>query len=564
MAEPFRSGRVEVRQDLAVPMRDGTRLAADVYLPEGGGPAPALLMRSAYGKAIAGNKAYADPVWYAHQGFAVVSQDVRGRWDSEGDFYPYRYETDDGHDTIAWIASQPWCTGKVATYGFSYSGAVQLLVDAGAAPALAATAPGMAAGDFYEGWTYRNGAFSLNVMVGWASFLGLATAVRAGDLEAAEILDSIRASSQRHYGTLPLRETFPDEVRKYVPFFDDWLDHPSDDGYWQQLSPGRIDWGVKPALHFGGWYDVFTEGTVENYQRAVSEGWPHQQLVIGPWFHMPLTAHAGAVNFGDEGGNVIDELHVRFFSRWLGLSGNTEDEAEPPVRIFVMGENRWRELDAWPPPTSELSYHLHSDGRANSLNGTGRLSAEPPSADEPPDVFRDDPYVPVMSAGGRGCCVPGLDPMGPVDQRGQESRNEVLVYTSDVLTETLTVIGRPSVTLLVASDAVSSDYVVRLVDVRPDGSAINVCDGNVRLPPDPSQRGAVRELVLELSPTAMAFEAGHRIRLDVMGSNFPLFDRNPHSGVAPADATRADLAVATQTVFHDTRYPSRLSLPVEK
>jgi putative CocE/NonD family hydrolase len=311
-----------------------------------------------------------------------------------------------------------------------------------------------------------------------------------------------------------------------------------------------------PALHVAGWYDVFLEGTLENFGALRSQGAAEQSLIVGPWFHMPWAPTVGDRDFGPEARNLVDDAQVRFFRRTL-LGEDTGPE--PAVRLFVMGEDRWRSFDTWPPPADELRLHLGSDGRAASVNGTGALSAEPPAGTQRPDVWASDPSLPVCTRGGRSASAASQAPMGPADQRPEETRNDVLVYSTPPLEQAVTVIGVPAATLWCGSDSASSDVIVRLVDVHPDGTAINVSDGNLRVAWDDRRRP--RELEIRMSPTAIRFHAGHRIRLEVMGTSFPLFDRNAGTR-GTLDAAVDELRVVTQVVFHDPGRPSRLTLPV--
>jgi putative CocE/NonD family hydrolase len=545
---------VEVVHDVQVPMRDGVVLSADVYLPPSAAAAPALLLRTPYGKRVAEHEGYAHPVWYARQGFAVVCQDVRGCFDSEGTFRPFHQEALDGHDTIEWIARQRWCDGRVGTYGFSYPGATQLLAAAERPPHLAAMAPGMTGSSYHEGWTYRGGALQLAFVLSWAALLGRDQAVRAGDGDAALRLDAALADASALYGHLPVARAMAGDLDRHAPFLAEWLAHPDYDDYWRATAPKeRYDAVGVPALHVAGWYDVFLEGTLENHAGLVRAGAPGQELIVGPWRHLPWTAYQDGVDFGPEARNAVDEAQARFFRRTLL---DEPSAGEPPVRVFVMGENAWRGLDAWPPPARPLTLYLRSDGRANSLNGTGTLSGEPPGPEEPADVWASDPRSPVLSLGGRSTGS-ATAPSGPADQRPEAGRNDVLVYTSDPLERPLTVIGAPALRLFAACDRPSGDLVARLVDVHPDGTALNVSDAG--------RRGALdgeAELVLSLSPTAIRFAAGHRIRLELAGSSFPMYDRNPGTGRAAAHARIDELRVTTQVLFHDAARASHLALPV--
>jgi putative CocE/NonD family hydrolase len=545
---------VDVHHDVMVPMRDGTRLAADLYLP-GGAPRPALLLRTPYNKRNGEAEGYANPAWYGRHGFAVVAQDVRGAFASEGDLDPFTSEAADGYDTIEWVASQPWCDGRVMTYGFSYPGATQLLAAAASPPHLLAMAPAMTGSSYHEGWTYHGGALQLAFVISWALGLGRDRAMRARDREAVAGFDRLLEHPMSTYAQLPIRDAIPEPLSRYTPFFSKWLDHPDYDGFWRSASPKEHYTRMRmPALHIAGWYDIFLEGTLENY-RGMAEHAPSQRLLVGPWSHMLWGPVVGECDFGQEARNLVDEAQLAFFT---AVVNDGAAAVSPAVRIFVMGENRWRDLDRWPPSGGNRApLYLHSDGRAQSLNGTGRL-APAPEPSQAPDVIVSDPNLPVLSLGGRASAS-DITPMGPADQRPQEARNDVLVFSSDPFTVPTTIIGYPAAELFLASDTPSADIVVRLADVHPDGRAINVCDGNRRLPFRP---GTVEQVTIDLSPTAVTFQPGHRIRLEVTGSNFPALDRNPGTGASAVETAAWDARPATQIVFHDQARPSRVILPM--
>ena len=489
--------------DIGVPMPDGTVLATDVYRPSGGEPVPALLLRTPYDKGDVESQAYAHPAWYVANGFAVVSQDVRGRWRSEGEFEPFANEARDGAETIEWVARQPWCDGSVGMFGFSYPGATQMLA-APESKKLKAMVPAMTGSSYCEGWTYRNGVLKLSFILTWVAGLGRDQALRAEDLPAAAEFEALLANALEFHSSLPLREAVPSHLLHYVPYLQEWLSHRDYDDYWRQHSPMEryVDISV-PALHVAGWYDLFLEPTLENYSALSALERAPQMLLVGPWMHMPWVRQVGEVDFGEAAGNNIDELQLRFFERWLlGVENGLDDE--PPVRLFVLGSNRWLRLPRWPPPSQETcTLYLHSDGRAASLNGTGQLTRERPQHSRTVDGFPSNPHAPVASLGGRGADNPFVAPAGAADQRPEEFRNDVLVFTSDVLHEPLTLVGYPEVCLHVASNVPSADFIVRLVDVFPDGRAIGLCDGIERVE---QVGGAVVELKLRLSPIANCFE----------------------------------------------------------
>ena len=435
---------VERRCDVEIVMRDGTALVADVYLPTDRERSPTLLQRTPYGRVWGVTESYAHPSWYAARGFAVVCQDVRGCGESKGTFDPFRGEAEDGVDTIAWIAGQPWCTGAVGTYGFSYPGMIQLLTAALKPPALRAIAPAMATSDVHTPWLFRGGAFQLSWTHRWLCDLGAAAAMRAGDHESAQTFTMMSADPSALFETLPVSATFGPDLRRHIPFLEDWLSHPREDPYWDAIAPRSKYPDIDvPALHVTGWYDTFLDGAIENFCGLNEQARAEQILIAGPWTHVPWQRTSNGVDFGEEAGNHLDEAQVAFFRRWLLDHGDEADD-DRPVRVFVMGERRWRSFSTWPPPRAEpLSLYLVSDGRANSSGGTGRLTLGPSRRMLAPDAMVCDPGFPVRLPGGRSCCYPAVTPMGPADQRDEHQRNDVLVYETAPLTHELTVIGSP-------------------------------------------------------------------------------------------------------------------------
>jgi putative CocE/NonD family hydrolase len=565
---------VDVEHDVPVPMRDGTVLRADVYRPSRGSGYPVLLQRTPYDKRFAQNFVYQHPAWYARQGYVVAIQDVRGRYASDGSFYPGRSEASDGVDSIAWASRLPGGNGRVGSYGFSYPGMVQLLAAAEGPPALACAAPGFTSGDFYDGWTYQGGAFNHAFAISWViQFLAVPEALRRGDRKAAVRLAAAGGELDALYRTQPLAELPILRETGVADYFFDWIEHEARDSYWQALSMyGRYDRVAVPCLHLGGWYDSFIEGTLRNYaelsERAGAEAGERQRLVVGPWYHIPWGRHVGCENFGPEADNDIDLLQLRWFDRWL-KDDATALEGEAPVHLFMMGANRWRDADAWPPRGTKVEeWYLRSGGRASSLSGDGALSREVP-ADEPPDTFAYLPVSPVPSRGGRSCCLPETSPMGPSDQAPIEVRNDVLVYSTPPLEHEVEVTGSVELVLFAATDRPDTDWTAKLVDVDPEGRAINLCHGIVRARfreslerAKPLEPGRVYEYLIPVGSTCNLFGRGHRIRLEVSSSNFPHYDVNPNTGAPLAEANLLDSVVATQVVFHDADRASRLRLPV--
>jgi uncharacterized protein len=561
-------GDVVVQKGVAVPMRDGTVLRADVYRPPAPGRYPALLLRTPYDKAVAQQVTYRHPAHYARHGYLVVVQDVRGRYASAGAFAPYRHEAADGADTIAWAAGLDGCTGRVGTYGFSYAGASQLLAAADRPAALSCAAPAFTSSDFYDDWTYVGGALNQAFVVSWVvQMLAVPDLARAGALEDAAAILAAQADVPRLYRGRPLDEFPLLRDTGAAPYFFDWLRHDTRDEYWRSISirerHARI---TTPCLHIGGWYDTFIEGTLDNFARlaaAADDG--RQRLIVGPWAHTPWGRAVGGRDFGPQAGGVVDEAQLAWFDHWL----KGADLDGPPVRVFVMGANRWREARGWPVEgTDTQRWYLHAARAANSASGDGRLDRSPPG-DEPADVYVAMPARPVPSAGGRASSDPTVVPMGPADQSAVESRNDVLVYTTAPLATDLEVIGTVWLRLFAATDGPDCDWVAKLIDVDEAGRTVNICGGVLRArfrdsleQPTPVRPGEVQEYRLRVGSTANVFRRGHRLRLLVSSSDFPQYDVNPNTGVSAAAAGPFQLRVATQTVFHAAARPSHLLLPV--
>jgi uncharacterized protein len=567
-------GGVQVKRNVGARMRDGTVLYSDVYYPEAAGTYPVILLRGPYNKSFAQTFVYQHPAWYARHGYVVVIQDVRGRYASEGTFYPLLHEAQDGYDTVQWASQLPGTTGKVGMYGFSYVGATQLLAATQNPSGLACLVPGFTGSDYYEGWTYKGGAFQLAFIVSWImQFLAVPDALKQGKRDLAARLAAQAHDFPRLYWAQPLNTFPPLYSADIAQYFFDWLAHDTRDEYWQQISlEPRYDSIQVPCLHLGGWYDTFIDGTLKNFsalsERAGDDRARAQRLVVGPWIHIPWARLNGVRNFGEEADNFLDSLQVKWFDYWLkGDQNGILDE--PPVRLFVMGVNRWREADRWPPSNVQVQeWYLHSSGRANSISGDGTLSREVPSA-EPPDIFVYLPEAAVPSQGGNSCCLPDVAPMGPFEQSYVEIRNDVLLFSTPPLEQDLEVTGRIDLVLYAATDVPDTDWTAKLVDVDEQGHAFNLCDGILRARfrdsfehPMPIEPNRVYKYCIRVGSTSNVFKRGHRIRLEVSSSNFPLYDINPNTGQRVGEATLLDGQVATQIIFHDPNRASHLLLPV--
>jgi hypothetical protein len=555
--------RVKIEQSVRVKMRDGVLLAADVYRPASDQKFPILLERTPYNRtdeaAIANELA-------AH-GYIVVLQDTRGRYESGGDFYPFRDESADGYDTVEWAAQLDGSNGKVGMFGGSYVGATQMLAAMAVPPHLVAIFPYVTASEYYDGWTYQSGALMQWFTSSWTSILAVDTLRRQAE--------SVQ-SPKEWVNDLPLA-TYPilkvPQPAVLAPYFRDWLTHERDDAFWQKwrVSDHYREMNVI-GLHAGGWHDLFLKGSIKNFiglkkearTAAVRTG---QRLIIGPWAHTPTSSEGkvGDVTFGKSAVLDLTATALKWFD--YSLKGiNNEYANSPPVRLFIMGDNVWRDEQEFPlARTRYTKYYLHSRTRANGISGDGELTQSLPAV-ERKDEFEYDPMKPVPTIGGRLCCGTALPP-GPADQRPNESRSDILVFSTAPLEKDVEATGFVSVELYAATSAIDTDFTALLVDVDPTGYARFLTDGIVRTRyrngtnrPAEVVPGQVYKYTIDLWATGNVFKAGHRIRLYVSSSNFPRFDRNLNLGEPIAASSRAK--VAHQTVYHGGKYPSALTLPL--
>ena len=549
---------VEMHLDVKVPMRDGVTLSADMYLPRASGAFPTVLIRTPYNnnlpEMIEKGRAL------ANRGYVCVIQDVRGRWDSNGTFYPFTNEANDGYDTQEWIGHQPWSNGKIGMAGGSYLACVQWLSAPLRSEFLTCMAPRVMCNDYFNGLLYPGGAFQLNVAVTW----GMRTRARtAQSIEFHDWTDT--------FHTLPLCD-MAKLAGDDVAFWTDWIEHSADDDYWQAINvEKKFDQIGVPALEMGGWFDLYTRPSFTNFnglrQRGRGPHVKHGKLIIGPWPHrLSGCTRTGDVNFGADSMVDLDALELRWFDYWLkGIDNGIQ--SEPPLRLFIMGINQWRDEYEWPlARTDWQKWYLHSDGNANTVLGDGGLSPQPPE-DERPDRFLYDPRYPVQTLGGSNCCTPEVVPWGPYDQRPVEMRGDVLCYTSSPLEADLEVTGPIDVVLYAASDASDTDWTAKLVDVSPTGYAMGLCDGIIRArhresrsKPTLIEPGKVYEYAIEIGATGNVFRKGHQIRIEISSSNFPHYDRNLNTG--KPFGKDAEMRSARQTVYHTREYPSRVLLPV--
>jgi uncharacterized protein len=555
---------VTIERNQPAKMRDGVRLYADVYRPRADGKFPVLLTRTPYDKS--GSQSIC--MRAAAAGYACVAQDVRGRWTSEGEWYPFKHESQDGYDTVEWLAHQPWSTGVIGMFGGSYVGATQMLAALARPPHLAGLFPIITASNYHEQWTYQGGAFEQWFDEEWTSGLTEDTLRRRVN-GMTHVLDFAN--------TLPLSNYQPivaPDARDIAPYFQDWLAHPNYDDYWKQWAIDADYSRINiPAYHVGAWYDIFLGGTLRNYMglKAGAGNFfakENQRLIVEIGGHAGGGPKIGDVDFGPQSQYDETALMLRWYD-YLFKDAKNGLESAKPVRVFTLGANEWRDFDDWPPPAAApQKFFLRSAGDANSSEGDGALNSAAPAARESVDKFTYDPANPVPTRGGPLCCNNALLEAGPKDQKEIEARKDVLVYTSAPLAQDLDVTGPVSVELYVESSAVDTDFTAKLVDVWPNGFAQNLTDGILRMryrnggaKPENIAPGQPYKITIDLWATSNVFLAAHRIRLDISSSNYPRFDRNLNTG-DPDIAHATQKAIAANTLLHDADHPSVLILSV--
>jgi putative CocE/NonD family hydrolase len=587
-AWPPNAGRglcqVDKTANVPATMRDGVILRADVYRPRTDKPVPIILMRTQYGKegAQVQPSRFQTPEWFASHCYIVVIQDIRGQGASDGVFYEYAHDRDDGYDTVEWAARLPGSNGKVGMYGSSYVGATQWLAATSAPPHLAAIAPSNTASDYYNGWTYEDGAFRLAFIENWMTeTIAESAAVNRKDAATAArlkeaALDIARWMRFTPYDQLPYLDP---GSRVVAPYFFDALAHPTDDAYWRAFSiEPRWNKVAVPVLAFDGWYDAFLDGSLRNFngvrQNGASElARQNQRMVIGPWEHLGwgrpdslVSPRLGAI--GPVANSPVNELMLAWFDHFLKGEDNGV-ESGPRVDYFVMGENRWHVAHEWPIAGTRFeTWRLASDGHAASVMGDGALLApEASTLGAASDAYVYDPANPVPSVGGHSCCSPTSGPQGQYDQSSVEQRSDILVYSSARLTQPLEITGPIKVVLYARSTATDTDFTAKLVDVFPDGTAVNLNNGIIRASyrdslthPTPITPGEIYRYEIKVWPTSNLFKPGHRIRLEISSSDFPQFGPNPNTGGSLASSTA--MRPATQTILHDADHPSAVILPV--
>ncbi|HIK43435.1 MAG TPA: CocE/NonD family hydrolase [Leptolyngbyaceae cyanobacterium M65_K2018_010] len=532
-------------------------LEADVYVPEGEGPFPVLLMRQPYGRAIASTVVYAHPIWYASHGYIVVIQDVRGRGTSTGEFELFRHEAEDGYATVLWAANLPHSSGVVGMYGFSYQGMTQLYAASRQPPPLKTIVPAMVGYDLYADWAYENGALLLQGGLGWALQLAAETARRRGEATAFHHL--FQAAHR-----LPLADPIPANpqiLRDLAPdsFFHEWLRHPQNDAYWQSLRPD-LEGVDLPMLHLGGWYDPYLRGSLRLYQQMVRQSSAIQHLWVGPWGHLPWGRRVGSRDFGVAAENPIDHLQIQWFDYFLKGRRQADLGQEPPVKLFEMGHNGWRRFDRWP-EADRQSLYLGSSGLAGMRQDDGQLLTAPPNSPGQ-DVIVHDPWRPVPSLGGHS----GL-PCGCFDRSEIEGRSDVLTYTTPPLQEPLPVVGGIQLEVFCQADTPSFDLSAVVSELDTDGRVMNLTQGYLTVKPEVVGSGQEHHLGLQpirftLQPTCFVLPPGHALRLSLAAAAFPAYPVNSGTGKPVGEVQQIEYQIITLRIGHGLPWASRVLLPI--
>ncbi len=585
-----------VERNVMIPMRDGVRLATDLYFPARDGRRverawPVVLTRTPYDKLAQD----ANGKYFAERGYVAAMQDVRGRYASEGVFYPFAHEGPDGYDTVEWLAAQPWCNGKVGTLGASYCAAVQSALAALRPPHLAAMIPTYGPGSYYHSSMRHNGALEMRFYV-YAFSMAASSREAAADPNLKAALDDAYAHIWEWVEAYPLRAgTSP---LRLVPSYEQWCidisTHVTYDDYWRQPGYGPRPYYDRhadvPTLYIGGWYDTYTRNTLENFVELGRRQTQPVHALMGPWTHGGVGAQtAGDASFKPDGGlSDYRGVQLRWFDHWLKGLPTGLDRA-PAIRYFVMGGGEgpedgsktihhggvWKSANEWPPPGAEPTpFYFHPDGS---------LRTEPPEATSAATTYQFDPAHPVPTIGGHLSAIP--IPAGGFDQRNDprfpftsgtlplSARRDVLCFATPPLEEDVEIAGPIVVKLWVSTDGLDTDFTAKLIDLypptpnHPAGCALNLTDSIIRLRfrngferEELAEPGAIYEVCFEMYPTANRFVRGHRIRVDISSSNFPRFELNPNTG-GPLGRDRCR-RVARNTLYHDRAHPSHILLPV--
>ena len=549
--------KFKIDKYVPIPMRDGVKLFADIYKPPVEDQYPVILIRSPYGIREYYTYMLAYGKYWAKKGYIFIAQDVRGKWRSEGEFEPMVNESQDGYDTLDWIASQSWCDGNIGMMGESYFSYTQWAAAITNHPNLKCFAPMNMNVDIYS-LGFPSGAISLQLIGGWI---------------AEQHTKTFRNLLRLNYWHLPLA-SMDDEANLSSSLFKEFFNHSTKDPYWQQFSLNQYYGDISvPGLHIGGWYDPFLDGVLDGWagvrENAKNQfAKDNQWLLIAPIDHEHTQTDTGKIGKISIAGEDWDsawlfDRHQKFYDYWLkGIKNDWEER--PKVEYFIIGDNEWRFTEDWPlERTSYTKYYFHSQGKANTRNGNGLLDTRLPG-DEPADTFAYDPRNPVAIAIETDYWALG---QYLKDRQEVEDRPDVLVYTSSFFEEEIEITGPIKVTLFASTSAKDTDFTATLVDVYPDGYCHMIQEGIIRARfrdsdthPTLIEPGNIYEYTIDLYATSFVIKSGHRLRVEISSSNFNRFDRNLNTGndLGLDD----DVVTARQTIYHNQLYPSHITLPI--
>jgi uncharacterized protein len=558
---------VVVERGVVVAMRDGVKLRADIYRPKTEGKFPVLLERTPYDKSGGPEMGTRG----AAKGYVVILQDVRGRYTSDGEWYVFKHESEDGFDTVEWAAALPYSDGRVGMFGGSYVGATQMLTAIAHPPHLAGICPIVTASNYHNGWTYQGGAFEQWFNESWTS--GLAQDTMNRTLKAA-------TNARLGENVMPLRDyplfnsvASPDTwLQGVAPYFLDWLDHPDYDDYWKRWSIEENYSSIQvPALTVAAWYDIFQGGSLKNYEGLLAHAGNtsarnNQRLLVTIGGHAGTGRKIGDLDFGAAAEEFNEEDVILTWYDYLFYGVKNRFASGKPVRLFVMGTNVWRDEEAWPLARARNTKYFLANGNAAGPSASGALATSVPDGN-PSESYVYDPMNPAPTTGGPLCCDKDHLAPGPIDQRPVEARGDVLSYSTPPLAQDTEVTGPVTLELYAASSALDTDFTAKLVDIWPNGYAQNLTEGIIRASyrdsdakPQALEPDKVYAYKIDLWSTSNVFLKGHRIRLEVSSSNFPRFDRNLNTGKRAA--TEKTSVKATNTIYHDAKHPSAITLPV--
>ncbi len=575
---------ITIDYDVEIPLRDGTIVKGDVHRPKADGKFPALMEGTPYGKKQSSEMSKGTHEFFVPRGYVVVTWESRGRLNSGGVFNPHAQEQNDCYDVVEWMAKQPWSNGKVATIGVSYMGQVQFNTAISQPPHLTCAVPGLTAADLWREWYYRGGAMEYVFAASWSSLtLGPDLAKRNMSAEAAqEWTDSmalVKADKETSYSVIPAANFELCQIGD-VNLLKEWAQHPTDGVYWWKISPKSYYKEINvPMMHMGGWYDIFQPGSYTSFNEIQGKGASelardNQRLMMGPWHHLaPVSTQQGILDFAP--GLSTSDYHtarLEFFDYWMKDIQQKTFSLDDPVKIFVTGDNVWRTEKEWPLARTQYTKFYLGDGKSKtiaSLND-GTLSTKAPAKAAEPQSYVYDPMNPTPTRGGNTLY---LFPYGPDGSPGAAAEDQrpvdlkSLTFTTSPLDKEMEVTGPVKAVIYAASSAVDTDWVVRVSDVAPDGTAINIADGIQRarfresgVRPTLIEPGKIYAYEVDLWATSHVFKAGHSIRVTVNSSSFPRWSRNMNVAEQPELAT--EWVKATNTIYLDPEHPSHVTLPV--